>query len=335
MKLHESALRGPHPVGNRSFEMSNPERAATRMSVDVWYPGQLPTTGTRDLARASHPLGMRHEAHPDLAAAAGPFPAVLFSHGNSGYRQQSTFLTAHLASWGFVVVAPDHPGNTFSEMQAHADEEARRAAHLLARAHRPGDLCAVLDALIAQPEGLPKVDADRIGALGHSFGGWTSIKMARRDPRVRAICGLAPASEPFVGRKAFEPDELPFSRALPLLMIAGLDDVLVDFASSVRPLADRMARPHALLGVEGFDHFHFCDGIPLLHGVHEGNHRPQQLRMPRPYAELLQEARSHRILQGLVTAFFCSSLIEGQSDPFAQLDATSLTRFDSNLRDMD
>ena len=38
----------------------------------------------------------------------GPFPVVLFSHGASSFRLQSTALTTHLASWGFVVVSPDY-----------------------------------------------------------------------------------------------------------------------------------------------------------------------------------------------------------------------------------
>jgi len=37
------------------------------------------------------------------------FPLVLYSHGLGSYRSQSTFLMTHLASWGLVVAAPDHP----------------------------------------------------------------------------------------------------------------------------------------------------------------------------------------------------------------------------------
>ena len=43
--------------------------------------------------------------------------------------QQSTFLTTHLASWGCVVVAPDHMGNTYFET-LDLDEEARLQMHL-------------------------------------------------------------------------------------------------------------------------------------------------------------------------------------------------------------
>ena len=42
------------------------------------------------------------------ASDLGPFPLVLFAHGSSSYRNQSTFLTTHLASWGFVVASVDY-----------------------------------------------------------------------------------------------------------------------------------------------------------------------------------------------------------------------------------
>ncbi len=42
------------------------------------------------------------------ASTDGPFPLVLFSHGFAGFRLTSTALTTHLASWGFVVIAPDY-----------------------------------------------------------------------------------------------------------------------------------------------------------------------------------------------------------------------------------
>ena len=49
------------------------------------------------------------EAFTDLPAAepGRPFPLVLFSHGFCGFRQQSSFTTA-IASWGFIVAAPEH-----------------------------------------------------------------------------------------------------------------------------------------------------------------------------------------------------------------------------------
>lgn len=252
---------------------------------------------------------------PDAPPAPGVFSLLAFSHGNSGLRRQSTFLTTHLASWGFVVAAPDHMGNTFAEMLL-LDLEQRKTVHLEARRNRPRDLQTALDAACGGGAGLPRVNAERIGVLGHSFGGWTAMKMPAREPRVRAVCGLAPASEPFVGRKAFDEGELPFAGGVAALIVAGTDDVLVDLDTSVEPLYARLASPRALVAVDGADHFHFCDGIELLHANHLRTPREGLRRPLRPLDDLLSQERSHRILCALVGSFFRAAL-GGEGDPLA------------------
>jgi hypothetical protein len=240
----------------------------------------------------------------------------------------------HLASWGMVVAANDHPGNTFFEMIQIRSEEQRREVHLDSRRRRPNDLARVIDTVLAGGS-WATADSEAIGVLGHSFGGWTALKMPARDPRIRAVCGLAPASEPFVGRKAFEPGELPFDPALPVLLLAGIDDVLVDLQTSVRPLFERVCEPRALIGIESTDHFHFCDGVELLHGMHAGNPRPNQPRPTKPYAEQLPEDRIHRIVGAVVTCFFHHALGSGSIDPGNALDSAALTTLDTALRRLD
>jgi predicted dienelactone hydrolase len=307
-----SARRGGHPVGVTTLHVEDPETPGRHLPVDVWYPAD-PAIEGRDLDPnngTDHPFGQHHAAVASAPPAAGAFPLLAFSHGNSGLRRQSTFLTTHLASWGFVVVAPDHVGNTFPEMLL-LDVEQRRIVHREARINRPRDVRTSVAAASAGGEGLPRVRADRIGVLGHSFGGWTAMKMPAREGRVSAVCGLAPASEPFVGRRAFDEGELPFRSDVATLIVAGSDDVLVDLETSVRPLFDRLAAPRSLVAVDGMDHFHFCDGIGMLHGNHIRTPREGLTRSVRPLQELLAQDRSHRILQGLVTAFFLAALDGG------------------------
>jgi dienelactone hydrolase len=257
---------------------------------------------------------VRHRATPGLNPVSPPnTPCALiaFSHGNSGLRQQSTFLTTHLASWGFVVIAPDHVGNTFSEMMALPDEEARRATHRRIRAQRPHDMQAVIRALLDDghlSNELPPLDSNRLGLLGHSFGGWTALKVPALESRVAAVCGLAPASEPFVGRKAFEPGELPLPEKTISLVLAARNDVLVDLDTSIRPLSDRLGPHSSLEIIDRADHFHFCDGIEMLHKLHENNPREDQLHPTRPLTELRDEREMHTLLNERVTRFFSENL---------------------------
>lgn len=325
--LSHFAARGPHPVGITTAQWTHPDNPERRLVTDIWYPAAAGSDGPR----ANHPLNRPHDAIESAKAAPGRFPLVAFSHGNSGLRRQSTFLTTHLASWGIVVAAPDHPGNTFFEMVQLQTEEERKRVHFDARRHRPVDLGVVIDRVASESGAWPAIDPARVGCMGHSYGGWTALKMPRRDPRVRAVCGLAPASEAFVGRKAFEPGELPFDHELPLLIVAGIDDVLVDLETSVRPLFARMTHPRALIGVEQADHFHFCDGVELLHGMHASNVRPNQPRPTKPYTEQLPEQRIHRLLNAVVTHFFHEALVAKQSDPSDALTPEALDAIDTAL----
>lgn len=324
MKLSTAAARGPHPVGVVTREIASASDTARRLPLSVWYPA---AEASEDREMAGHPLSAPHDAVPDLEPLPGPLPLVLFSHGNSGLRLQSTFLMTHLASWGLVVAAPDHTGNTFQDMLAIQQEEERQRVHFEARRNRPEDLCAVLDCLVAGDAAWPEIDEGRIGSLGHSYGGWTALKTPGRDPRVGPVCGLAPASEPFVGRKAFDPGELPLPDGCPVLIVAGLADVLVDVGSSVAPLFERMADPCALVGVDRADHFHFCDAVPLLHQMHENNLRPRATRETLPYSETLPEARTHRLLRGLVSHFFRAAF-EDDGDPTEAFSEEALREFD-------
>ena len=175
--------RGPHPVGVATVQLTDPANADRKLDTDVWYP----TAETRG-EPASHPLSRPHEAVESATPVGGAFPLIAFSHGNSGLRRQSTFLTTHLASWGFVVAAPDHTGNTFFEMIQIQSEEERQQVHFDARRNRPSDIGAVIDAVVGGDGAWAGVDTERIGVLGHSYGGWTATKMPGRDPRISAVC---------------------------------------------------------------------------------------------------------------------------------------------------
>lgn len=82
--------------------------------------------------------------------------------------------------------------------------------------------------------------------------------------------------------------------------------------------------------MEGADHYHFCDGVELLHTMHErrDNHREEQA--PRPYAELLPEAAAQRALCGLVTAFL-NAFFAAEKDPTAGLHGAALAELDASL----
>jgi predicted dienelactone hydrolase len=118
---------------------------------------------------------------PAGAGAGCRFPLIVFSHGANGSPGKYRPLLAHLASAGFVVIAPQHADRT-----ARGDEAAERVAdvryvlrHAPALAHRfsprlPGEL-----------------DAGVAGVAGQSFGAFVAADEAATDPFVRAALVMA------------------------------------------------------------------------------------------------------------------------------------------------
>jgi dienelactone hydrolase len=156
------------------------------LATAIWYPAP-PGSGPTNPAYAAVV-----NAPVDLSAA--PYPILMFSHGSCGTPTQSLFLTARLASYGFVVVAPPHPGNTLSEFPTCGTPTAQAASF----AERPQDILFVLDAMLAADadSGSPfygAIDETRIGMSGHSFGGLTVYLTVPLEPRFKVALPMAPA----------------------------------------------------------------------------------------------------------------------------------------------
>ncbi len=116
------------------------------------------------------------EAARDAPASPGePFPVVLFSHGFSGFRLQSTALLRHLASWGMVVASPDHPSRDLNHTLGEASEDAPDAADDLRAS------LAVLGDSLGDPVLDNLADTSLVALGGHSAGGFTIVSMASDD----------------------------------------------------------------------------------------------------------------------------------------------------------
>jgi predicted dienelactone hydrolase len=199
------AARGPYWVGARDFVI---EDAARPLDVTVWYPALNPDHLPEEIAYQVLSLAIEGQAIPNAApdSGHGPYPLVVFSHGAGGFRQQSVFFTEHLASYGFVVIAADHPGSTLEdflgdnldfdsalsalfdenadlgaliELAANAGGEVNLMAALATSyALRPFDVVREIDfaaTLAADGPFAGVIDTDRVAVTGHSFGGYTTI----------------------------------------------------------------------------------------------------------------------------------------------------------------
>jgi dienelactone hydrolase len=260
---------GPYPVGVRTLALDDgPE-------VEVWYPAVEGTTGTvsydvrdftpeaiRGILTGDVPATFEHDGARDADVAEGPFPVVLFSHGFTGFRLQSSYLTSHLASHGMVVVAPDHPSRDLTNVLGGTASGEREDS--------VDDLLASLDLITAEgtTAGGPfegQIDAERVAALGHSAGGGT-ILGAALDDRVDGYVSMAAGGPE-------DPADFP---QVPSFFMAGSEDAVVSAAERTRPAFDAAPAPSwyweiAGVGHNGFDDFCTFGGGTGIIGVAEAS----------------------------------------------------------------
>lgn len=248
---------GPLPVGVATIAFTDGSRptmsngtfpgAATRSLVtEVWYPAE----------------GGAADAEPEtrdaaLAAADGPYPLIVYSHGFMSTRFGGAYLARRLASRGYVVAAPDFPLTNIS---------APGGPNLADVVEQPRDVRFLIDQLLALNGAQGSllsggIDADRIGLAGLSLGAMTtmlaSYHATLRDPRVQAAAVLA-------GPGCIFTPAFFGNRRVPLLLVHGDIDAIVPYAENA-VLAYQDARPPKyLLTLVGGSHTGFADGSQFL-----------------------------------------------------------------------
>jgi predicted dienelactone hydrolase len=251
------ATPGPYEVGVTTLEL--PDR-----KVEVWYPaaegstdGQPEATYSQldalppDLAAAAPallpadvPITVLTVTMPDTfrdvpGSDAGPFPLVLFSHGFGSYRMDASALLRGIASWGFVVAAPDHTerGRAAMVTGGAKGDTAKDVAVLMDTITLVADAPAPLAGL---------ADTDLVGAVGHSAGG-RAVLTALSEPEVDVAVGWAAA-----GRADGPAPEKPS------MNIAAREDILVPLTEVEETYAG-LAPPKRLVVIDGAGHNSFTD----------------------------------------------------------------------------
>lgn len=298
---------GPYAVGTTTHTFT--DARGVELTVEIWYPA-LPETDAApsDYGQLSLARNAYRDAAPDLRDE--PFPLVAFSHGYGGIRYQSTFLTEHLASHGFVVVAPDHPHNTLFDLDADLTDQVALA--------RPGDITAAVDEVarlaVDDPRFAELVDAAQFAMVGHSFGGWTTLAVSgglvdldattahceeeptascrfldlsgspdtsstQPDPRVATMVSLAPG-----GAYTFAAGSL-HSAPSPMVIGGGLDGDM-PYDTEIRPAFDALGPGATMVTYARSGHWAFTDLCDLLDVLEDCQGEPEGYMEPLAIQQL-------------------------------------------------
>lgn len=343
------AETGPHAVG--VHRLTGDEAP---LPITVWYPAheEDPTGSPLAYAYAINLLGAdsalalatyRGESDPGATpdTSQGPYPLVVLSPGFAIRSSSYGWLAEHLASYGFVVVSPQHNESLDPRLLWRSAIE------------RPQDMLTLLAYLDeeVQPEsefpGL--IDTETVAVIGHSYGGYTALAAAGArwdtqalettcetaratdDPLVflcdallprlddmAALAGLDPGSnglwpewaDPRVDAAiSLAGDAAMFGRAglaevtIPVMAMGGTADTDSPFQWTTRPSYEHTSSPRKVqIALEGAQHFIFAG----------------QCQQARRILDLVSTGfcsdpgwdrqRAHDLIQHYTTAFLLSEL---------------------------
>jgi predicted dienelactone hydrolase len=193
--------------------------ASPALAANPYERGPAPTTASIEASRGSFATATLTVARSSVSGfgggtvyyptstASGTFGAVAISPGFTASQSSVSWLGPRLASQGFVVITID----TLNTL----DQPASRGTQLL----------AALDYLTRTSSVRTRIDATRLGVMGHSMGGGGSLSAAAARPALQAAIPLTP----WHGTKSWSGNRVP------TLIIGAESDTVAPVASHSEP----------------------------------------------------------------------------------------------------
>ncbi|MCG8369665.1 MAG: prolyl oligopeptidase family serine peptidase [Proteobacteria bacterium] len=259
-----NAWAGPYEPAVHITELTDESRART---MEVWIWGPAERTGNASLV-AGNSVFEPVAGRTGRDFAPGAHPLLVFFHGTSGNTRSIAWLSSALAAHGYAVVSANHPGSTSLQVSQESLMQTWQQAE---------DGSFLIDTLLASKEFAASIDAERIGSIGFSLGGYSALAIAGVRLEIRKLqafcrarpeeetCKLFPdalygaevegrpqnrdVSDPRIRAAvslapgfvpALDPDSVA-AVGIPVLVVAGSEDEMLPVGHHARALAGRFA----------------------------------------------------------------------------------------------
>ncbi|MEH1920144.1 alpha/beta hydrolase [Nostoc sp.] len=109
-------------------------------------------------------------------------PVIVISHGLGLDSSNFQYLATHLASYGFAVVVPNHPGSDAKQLRSLLNGHAIEVAEPGEFQDRPMDITYILNQLEKGNQSdsrfKGRLNLQQVGVFGQSLGGYTALALA-------------------------------------------------------------------------------------------------------------------------------------------------------------
>jgi dienelactone hydrolase len=240
LALATSAPATPDPtrpgklaVGVTTVDAIDTGRGNRTLPTEIWYPARRAGRDTEPLRRA--------------------YPLVLIAHGLCGSRLYYDYLAPHLASYGFVVGAPDFTGVTRAacdagQVTASIGDLPLDLSFVCGELH---DTTGPLGKWAQHVRGIPT------GLIGNSLGGIAVVEAAKIDAAFTAVVGLAPAVT-----ASAAPALVGLVPRRAWMIMGATGDATVSFTGWTEPFFEGLVAPAFLVRFTGGSHTGFSDENP-------------------------------------------------------------------------
>jgi len=249
--------------------------------------GPAPTNASIEAARGTFAIAQTTVARSSVSTfgggtiyyptdtSAGTFGAVAISPGFTASQSSIAWLGPRLASQGFVVITID--------TRSTLDQPDSRGTQLL----------GALDYLTTRSSVRTRIDATRLGVMGHSMGGGGSLAAARTRPALQAAVPLTP----WHGTKRWS------TVRVPTMIIGAENDTVAPVSSHSEPFYTSMgaAPEKAYLELNNASHSAPTQGgsvtvakysLSWLKRFIDNDTRYDQFLCPAPSGSAIQEYRA-------------------------------------------